>query len=350
MELEKHQSKFKSYEEDTTTYLDTLMANGLVESGFHKKLGLSPHQIAMQPVFDAYADRKLWGLVAKDYVIYSHEADSENDHRISQGLVELGDFTNLRQLWRSYLVEVRIWYRNRRHEFGVDSTEQTSADAKKWAEAKRRAIAAFEVYRSYVSALSAVRELTWIDEEIELLEQETIRKPRMRKPRPEKMDAELFWSLIANAISKSDGSIDIFNGHIVNQLQDYKATEIKRFQNTLLDKMEAINHWDLWALAYISQGGCSDDSFLYFCAWIISQGEDTYKLALTDVHDLMPLVPSDKLVWNEGLLYAANEAYEIRSSGKEMSIKERKETPPKGEEWQEDKVAMTYPEIAKHYQ
>lgn len=325
------------------------MADGLIESGLHKKTGISPYEIAMQPVFDAYAEKKLWTLMARDYVIYSHEHDSENDHRISQGLVELGDFANLRQLWRSYLMEVRSWYWMNRDQLGADSTKHSPDSVDPWAEVKHKSIAAFKVYRDYVTKLSAERELNWIDEEMDLLENEEIRKPRLRKPRPEKIDEEAFWCLIASAISESDGSMDILNSNIVDQLQDYKASEIKRFQNTLLDKLEVLNHWDLWALAYISQGGCSDDSFLYFRAWIISKGDDIFNLGLEDVHNLMSLVPSDGLVWNEGLLYVAYEAYEIRSSGKGMEIRERKEAPPKGDVWQDENVVMNYPKIAKHY-
>src|SRR5260370_42645139 len=35
--------------------------------------------------------------------------------------------------------------------------------------------------------------------------------------------------------------------------------------------------WDLWAVAYIIGGGCSNDGFLDFRAWLVGQGEEFYR-------------------------------------------------------------------------
>lgn len=348
MELFDPNPKFISFSEDKEDYYNALIDNGLIESGLHKKLGLAPIQVAYQPVFEAYAAKRLWSLIAKDTSLHSH--DSENGIRVSNGLVDLQDFAHLQQFWREHLVWVRIWYWNNREKLASTLPPgESDNDADEWGQAKNRCIASFNAYRHYVEQLSCKRELIWIDEEIELLKNEEKRKPRLKKPLADKVDDAKFWSIIHNARSDSNGAIELFNEYIVDQLQDLKSTEIKRFQNTLIDKVEHMNHWSLWALAHISQDGCSDDGFLYFRSWLISIGEDAYNHAVTDLNGLLPLVPSDGLAENEGLLFAAFEAYDIRSGGKEMELRERKDKLPKGEEWDETNVNRKYPEIADYY-
>lgn len=348
MELFNPKPKFQSFQLDKTAYLDLLMDNGLIESGLVKKSGLNPYQIAQRPIFEAYAQKKLWSMIAKEYLINSHEDDY--DLRLSQGLVSVGNFRQLQQLWRTYLVNARSWYWNKKEELArIVSEPETEHDGIQWAEVKSTSIAAFTTYRAYVREFPNTRELDWIDEEIELLENEEKRKPRLKKPLPDKIEDTKFWSIIQRARSESGDAVEQFNEHIVDQLQDFKAAEIKRFQNTLDDKLEALNHWSLWALAHISQGGCSDDGFLYFRSWLISRGEEAYDQAVTDVRSLLPQVSIDGIAENEGLLFAAFEAYDIRSGGKELVLRERKEKPPYGEEWDETDVHNKYPEISNYY-
>ena len=40
--------------------------------------------------------------------------------------------------------------------------------------------------------------------------------------------------------------------------------------------------WDLWGVAYIVNGGCSEDGFEYFRGWVISQGRNVTELALSN--------------------------------------------------------------------
>lgn len=339
--------KYRSYDEDKTEYLEALIADGLIESGLPKKLGLSVYQIAARPIFEAYAKKNLWSLIAKDHRIYTYE--NEFDKRLSEGLVGLKDFSNLKKIWRKYLVEMKYNYWNNWAKL-VQSPSSTGNNADEWDKIKNICIEAFATYRQYVERFSCSRELDWIDEEIECLKKEEKRKPRLKKPLPDKMDDTKFWSLIEQAKSESSGAIELFNEYLVDQLQDYKSMEIKRFQNTLIDKVEELNLWSLWALAYISQGGCSDDGFLYFRAWLITLGHDTYKQAVaSEIQELLPQVPADGIAENEGLLFAAFEAYDIRSGGKEMALRERKDKPPSGEEWDETDVIEKYPEIANYY-
>jgi hypothetical protein len=39
----------------------------------------------------------------------------------------------------------------------------------------------------------------------------------------------------------------------------------------------------LWAAAYVINGGCSDDGFDYFRAWLMLQGQGTFGQAVADL-------------------------------------------------------------------
>jgi len=347
MELFDPRPKFKSFHEDKEVYVQELMDNGIIESGLHKKLGMSPIQIAHQPMFDAYAKKELWSLIALDFLIYGHE--DANALVLSNGLVETGDFVNLQRLWRTHLSDIRAWYWRTRESLMGDGPVETLKGNSEWEALKGECIEAYKVYEEFVDKLAVNRELDWIREEIDLLENEKIRQPRLSKPLKEKIDEAKFWSIIDSALAESSGSLDLFNGQLVDLLQDYKQTDIKRFQNILLDHLEKMNRWDLWAVAYLSQGGCSENSFLYFRCWLISQGELVCTKADNDLQALLPHVPKDGFVLNEGLLYVAYEAYQIRSKGKEMVVRERKDKPPVGDVWTDSDVESFYPDIVNFY-
>ncbi len=44
----------------------------------------------------------------------------------------------------------------------------------------------------------------------------------------------------------------------------------------------ALYSWDLWDVAYLMMGGCSDDSFDYFRGWILDRGAESFNLAMAD--------------------------------------------------------------------
>ncbi|MDQ0272722.1 hypothetical protein J2S17_004615 [Cytobacillus purgationiresistens] len=74
---------------------------------------------------------------------------------------------------------------------------------------------------------------------------------------------------------------------------------------------------DLWAAAYIIMGGCSDDSFDYFRAWLLYQGKDTYESVINDpegvITHLKMLEEEEDVPEFEDLLYISTMAYEEKT-------------------------------------
>jgi len=54
-----------------------------------------------------------------------------------------------------------------------------------------------------------------------------------------------------------------------------------------IDKsLRKANTWKLWGAAYLANDGCSDDGFLYFRAWLITQGKDIFEQVCKDPDSL----------------------------------------------------------------
>ncbi|WP_040254731.1 DUF4240 domain-containing protein [Psychroserpens mesophilus] len=176
----------------------------------------------------------------------------------------------------------------------------------------------------------------------------TLEKPRPKKTTDKrKIDEELFWQLIELNRKKSEDKID-FIENLSNQLEEFKPTEIKKFERTFLTKCQELNRWEIWALAYIARRGCGDDAFDYFKAWVISKGKKTFK----DIKTLT--IPNLKQHFDEDpqleeMFYLSENVYENKT-GELMSPVRVKKQKLSGKEWKEENLEKEFPEIWKIFE
>jgi uncharacterized protein DUF4240 len=111
--------------------------------------------------------------------------------------------------------------------------------------------------------------------------------------------------------------------------------------------------WELWGAAYLMNGGCSDDGFEYFRAWLIAQGREIFETALKDPDTLAVLAsPEGEL---EDFLYVASGLYEDETGEvmPESVVIFRGMGPPDlGEGWDFDSAAemkKRYPKLFAKY-
>lgn len=127
------------------------------------------------------------------------------------------------------------------------------------------------------------------------------------------MDREGFWKLIEEAKGASKGDVDQQLAALERALSHYAPDEILTFDRILHEFMSISYTNDLWAAAYIINGGCSDDGFDYFRGWLIAQGQDTFFRALGDPETLVDVVGTGEVELEE-LLSVAWTAYENRTA------------------------------------
>jgi hypothetical protein len=165
------------------------------------------------------------------------------------------------------------------------------------------------------------------------------------------MDNDSFWKLIGNS---RRGAVDCDEQveRLVQRLEKHSAEEILEFHRLLGERLGESYRWDLWGVAYLVNGGCSDDGFEYFRCWLIAQGRSFYEEILQNPEKISRRV-KDGDVECEPLMYAAMQAYESKT-GEEMPVPSPPEQPlenaePQGESWTEEDLKHLFPKLWKKY-
>jgi hypothetical protein len=158
------------------------------------------------------------------------------------------------------------------------------------------------------------------------------------------MDVTTFWHMIEAAKQASTGDPDQQVTRLTEALTQISEADIIAF-DTLFDHYLRVSYTnDLWAAAYILNGGCSDDCFDYFRAWLIAQGEEVFQNALRDPESLADVAEPEDIEL-ERMLYAAHVAYEQKTG---HAMPRQKPMVPKllGAPWDEATVNEKYPKLA----
>jgi hypothetical protein len=90
------------------------------------------------------------------------------------------------------------------------------------------------------------------------------------------------WSLIESAQLQAEDDGEEFAELMDEALAELDTSELLNVTATFTDALRTANRWDLWGAAYIMNGGCSDDGFLYWRCWLVAQGRKKFELAIAD--------------------------------------------------------------------
>src|SRR5438105_2559389 len=118
-------------------------------------------------------------------------------------------------------------------------------------------------------------------------------RPHSRRDRLAKVDATQFWQLVDAARATGGSDADGVAAALTLALRQLPPEEIVAFDDLLWEQLARSYHWDLWAGAYVLNGGCSDDCFDYFRGWLIAQGQAVFEAALRDPDSLVDIVERD---------------------------------------------------------
>ncbi len=167
------------------------------------------------------------------------------------------------------------------------------------------------------------------------------------------MDVDRFWQLIEESRQEA-GDCEEQARILSNRLELLTPEEIVSFETYLDARMRESYRWDIWAVAYIINGGCSDDGFDYFRGWLIAQGRDFFELVLQTPERAGEGVPAgaehDYDHECESMLYIAHEAYERRTGQKMPLGTFTGHIPePQGEPGEEDDLERLYPELTRRF-
>jgi len=166
------------------------------------------------------------------------------------------------------------------------------------------------------------------------------------------MTTDAFWDIDAGAKANAGGVWERRTDTFADLLERLPPAEIVEFERNFREQRARAYTWDLWGAGYILGGGCSDDGFMDFRAWLISMGKEVFETAHRDPDSLAeikfgPESCQEEDVFFEEYAYIPMEVYE-KVTGEEMPMPEVWEADePVGTAWDEegDGLAERFPRL-----
>ena len=124
------------------------------------------------------------------------------------------------------------------------------------------------------------------------------------------MRTDDFWAVIDRATADRPGSPGEVTKRAVAELASRDPEEIVAWGRHLDKVMAASGKEDLWAAAYLINGGCSDDGFDHFRGWLIANGREVLARAVRDPDSLADL-PAVRAAALNGAVFEAEEVLSV---------------------------------------
>ncbi len=123
---------------------------------------------------------------------------------------------------------------------------------------------------------------------------ELIRRPKKstktkKALKLKRIDKDRFWQIIADAHAERQSQEEVLE-YIGGGITELSPGEMLGFHRWVMYYLAKSYKDKLWAAAYIVMGGCSDDGFEAFRAWLIAQGREVYEAALKSPDSLLPVL------------------------------------------------------------
>jgi hypothetical protein len=159
---------------------------------------------------------------------------------------------------------------------------------------------------------------------------------------PTATPTDRFWALVEGARLAGE-NCDRVASRLTDTLATLPATAILEFNNEFAARMAESYRWDLWAVAYVANGGASDDGFDYFRGWLITRGRRQFERALVDAPAATVGAPRFGDLECETIVSVAYDAYR-RATGEELP-RSTVTLPhsPTGKPWTEETIEQVYP-------
>ena len=147
------------------------------------------------------------------------------------------------------------------------------------------------------------------------------------------MRTDDFWAVIARATADRPASPAEVAKRAAADLATSDPEEIVAWARHLDKVMVASGTQDLWAAAYLINGGCSEEGFDNFRGWLIAHGRETLAHsvkspdALADLPDVRAAADNGAVFEAEEVLSIAKDAY-AQVTGSEMPVGETPVTRP----------------------
>lgn len=101
------------------------------------------------------------------------------------------------------------------------------------------------------------------------------------------MPLDEFWGIIERARKKGATEDEQLKQNLINELRNCSDVKLAQFENRWLQLMADAYRWDLWAVIYQINEGCSDDGFFDFRDQLVAKGRAIYENVIRDPENLV---------------------------------------------------------------
>jgi hypothetical protein len=355
--------RFKSFDKDWDRYLSVvvdLLDQGKIDEVPGKSLYESHCGAGYEWLIDQYFQHGALDALERHFTPEGEVPFGPIEvgaRQVLDRLMQMGEVPRVRRIWRAhtgllkaqywfYIAERRKGFRYESRILNVSEEEQRASHEEfigRIPEKKAMLLSLMTDYRSLCATTGAsAAELARIDSDIAAIEAEERPRPKGKTDtRP--MTEDVFWDLIDNGLN--DRPLGERLADLPDRLALFKPTAIRKF-DVLLREMDARAYrTDVWALAYLMRGGCSDDAFDSFRGWLIMQGRQVFEATLADPDGFDVSLYHGEAAGMDALRDVAPIAYDMRE-GKAMKPLKAPLLKLSGPSIDEDQFATALPRIA----
>lgn len=123
------------------------------------------------------------------------------------------------------------------------------------------------------------------------------------------INKDTFWELIAQAKARCDQDMDASASWVEGELLRMGPEQALKFDHIMYGYSALAYKYGLWTAAAVILDGCTDDGFIDFRNWLVSQGKEVYLAALKDP-DTLADVSVDSGGCYDSLAYIGDKVYE----------------------------------------
>lgn len=170
------------------------------------------------------------------------------------------------------------------------------------------------------------------------------------------MDENQFWAIIdrtrqkrTDHLGQPETELTGLAENLQTALGELSADDLVEFARCLVKTRTRAYRWDLWAVAAVVNRDVSEHALHEFTGWLIGQGKTFFEAVLADPPKACERIELGMRVGGEGILTAAEEAYE-KKTGKPlpdcgMSLPDE----PAGDMWEEEDLPNILPYVCEKY-
>jgi hypothetical protein len=176
-----------------------------------------------------------------------------------------------------------------------------------------------------------------------------------------KMDSQEFWRVIDFVHQQAKGDENLYEVLLIKNLEQYSPEKIIEFECLLEQQLLNADDFKVMAAQKIIEGSVTDDSYLYFRCWLISQGKSVFEEALRNPDSLVSVDVEESIAEFEPLLYIATKAYKHKTGKQEedesfprgvasaRGLNYDGATGTKGNDWTEEQLPTLLPKLWAKY-